>query len=531
MVGYLDKHHVAMITTLASLRRAAIICGVLPTAWLFLFYFLPLGTILIRAFDASILIDVLGNSGVRSVLWFTLWQATLSTALTLIVAFPITWACSQWNFTGKRFIVALVTVPFVLPTVIVAGAIRAVLPESLNSGVVGILFAHVIFNVAIVLRIVGARWQQEHPNTVAASRTLGATAWNTFSLITWPMIRSAVGNAVGIIFVFCFTSFGIIRILGGPRYSTIEVEIFIRAVQLGDTSVATALVVLQLVVVGLVLGLTMPRSLTPLKIVTYRPSWISDYPRQQKLVRSSVFATVLFVGTPFLVMFINSFRVDNNWSLSPWRHLFDGTLSPMGVNISKALGNSVLFASITVLITVPLALCLASISAYSTTHTARRLIAIVASAPLATSAVALGLGMIITFDQSPIDWRSHWFLLVCAHCTIALPLALRSLTAPLQSIPLSMRDSARILGASPLQTWWYVDIAIIRRPLLVAAGLSAAVSLGEFGATSFLTRTGNETIPTTIARLLGRPGDVVQSSGYALASLFVLLVIGAMINA
>ena len=531
MVGRMDKHHAAMMTTLASLRRGAILCCALPLVWLSLFYVLPLGTIFFRALDVSALIDTIGNSGIRHVLWFTLWQATLSTALTVIIAFPITWACSQWDFTGKHLVVGLVTVPFVLPTVIIAGAIRTLLPESLSSGVVGILCAHVIFNVAVVLRIVSARWQQVHPNTASASRILGASSWKTFWLITWPMLRSAVSSAVGIVFIFCFTSFGVIKVLGGPRYSTIELEIFIRAVQLGDTSTAVALVVLQLIVIGVVLGLTMPRNTASLKIITYRTSWIGDYPRQQTLVRASVFATILLIGAPFLTMFINSFRVRSNWSINPWRHLFDGTLRPMGVDVAPAMSNSVIFAAITIVITVPLALCLASISAYSSSHAGRRLITALASAPLATSAVALGLGMIITFDQSPINWRAHWLLLVCAHCTIALPLALRSLTAPLQSIPPALRDSARTLGASALQTWWHVDIAIIRRPLLVAAGLSAAVSLGEFGATSFLTRTGNDTIPTTIARLLSRPGDVVQSSGYALASLFVVLVIGVMSNA
>jgi len=527
----MDKHHAAMKQTLATLRRAALVGCVVPAAWLIVFYVFPLGNIFSRALSIDAFTDILGNSGIRHVLWFTMWQALLSTALTLIVAFPITWACSRWQFTGQRFVIGLATAPFVLPTVIVAAAVRATLPQQMSSGITGILFAHVIFNLAVVVRIVSARWQQAHPNTAAAARTLGASAWKTFWLVTWPMIRSAVVGAAGIVFMFCFTSFGVIKILGGPRYSTVEVEIFTRAVQFGDINTAVALVLLQLIVIAIVLGLTAPRDEFGKKIRVHRQSHIRDYPRQRRLVLASVYATVLFVGTPFVFMFVSSFRLHHRWSINAWRHLFDGTLDSMGVDVARAMSNSLFFATLTVAITVPLALCLACASAYSSSPSVRRLIAIFVGAPLATSAVALGLGMIITFDQSPINWRSHWFLLVCAHCTIALPLALRVLAAPLQSIPANLRDSARTLGASPLQTWRKIDLAIIKRPLLICAGLCAAVSLGEFGATSFLTRSGNDTIPTTIARLLGRPGDIVQSSGYALASLFVLLIVGVMSRA
>lgn len=248
-----------MKQTLASLRRAALVSCVLPAAWLIVFYVFPLGNIFSRALSIDSFADILGNFGIRHVLWFTMWQALLSTALTLIVAFPITWACSRWQFTGQRFVIGLATAPFVLPTVIVAAAVRATLPEQMSSGITGIMFAHVIFNLAVVVRIVSARWQQAHPNTAAAARTLGASSWKTFWLVTWPMIRSAVVGAAGIVFMFCFTSFGVIKILGGPRYSTIEVEIFTRAVQFGDINTAVALVLLQLIVIAIVLGLTAPR--------------------------------------------------------------------------------------------------------------------------------------------------------------------------------------------------------------------------------------------------------------------------------
>ena len=89
----------------------------------------------------------------------------------------------------------------------------------------------------------------------------------------------------------------------------------------------------------------------------------------------------------------------------------------------------------------------------------------------------------------------------------------------LRSRPDGWVEAAATLGASPAQAWWHVDVAVLRRPLIAGAGFAAAISLGEFGATSFLTRTGQETLPITIARLLGRAGDLPRAQAFALATI------------
>ena len=142
--------------------------------------------------------------------------------------------------------------------------------------------------------------------------------------------------------------------------------------------------------------------------------------------------------------------------------------------------------------------------------------------PIVISAVSIGLGIIITFDTQPFDWRGAQFMLPHAHALVALPLAMRVILPVLQAIPDSLRQASSVLGASPRQTWLNIDFKIIRRAAISAAAISATVSIGEFGASSFLARRGAETLPIMISRLLSRPGDSLQSQAFALATLLAI---------
>jgi thiamine transport system permease protein len=143
--------------------------------------------------------------------------------------------------------------------------------------------------------------------------------------------------------------------------------------------------------------------------------------------------------------------------------------------------------------------------------------------PLATSAVTIGLGMLITFDTWPVDWRASWWLVPLGHALVAVPFVVRALLGVLRSIPADRRAAAATLGATPLRTWWEVDVRAVRRPILAGLGFSAAISLGEFGATTILTRSGSETLPIAIGRLLGRAGALPQAQAFAMATILLLL--------
>ena len=79
-----------------------------------------------------------------------------------------------------------------------------------------IVAAHVFFNYAVVVRTVSTLWTHVDPRLEEAARLLGASRWRAFREVTWPLLRPAVTAAASIVFLFTFTSFGTVLILGGP---------------------------------------------------------------------------------------------------------------------------------------------------------------------------------------------------------------------------------------------------------------------------------------------------------------------------
>lgn len=510
-------------------RSVAVAAALPAVALVMAFVGLPVITIVSSALDPGALAELFTDPALRRVLWFTAWQATVSTAITLAVGLPITWAVSAHSWRGRRLVTGLVSTPFVMPTVVMALAVRSMLPSGADTGITAILVAHVLFNVAVVVRTVGPRWSTVDPELAEAARVLGATRTRAALDTLWPQLSSAVANAGAITFVFCFTSFGVVSILGGSSERTVEVEIFRRAIQVGDTGAAIALSVAQVAVVAVVLaafGRGAPASgrvrtrLRPLAEVT-------PGVRTATCVVAVVAAVVAVA--PLAAVALDSMRNDGRWSASGWRHLVDGSLRPLGVDIGAALFNSVVFAAVAAGIAVPAATALAA----GGTHLGRpgRVLGAVALGPLVVSSITLAFGIVLAFDTAPFAWRDDPWLLPVIHAMIALPLVHRIVAPAIGAVAPSQRDAARVLGATPLRAILDVDLAQSRRAVAAGAGLAAAVSVGEFGASTMLARSGSSTVPVVIGRLAGRAGDVPQQASQALAALMGLVVVGLMARA
>lgn len=223
--------------------------------------------------------------------------------------------------------------------------------------------------------------------------------------------------------------------------------------------------------------------------------------------------SIAFALVPILAIFRKSLISNSSLSTNAWREVLSNT------RILQSLITSLGYAVVTILIATTIALLAASSLAYNKNF---RFISALTSLPILVSAVSIGLGIIVTFDTQPFNWRGSQMMLPIAHALVALPLAIRAITPVLNDIPDSLRQASSVLGATNWQVWRTIDFKIVRRAIIVAAAISAAVSLGEFGASSFLVRRNSETLPVTISRLLSRPGDILQSQGYALASLLII---------
>jgi thiamine transport system permease protein len=424
------------------------------------------------------------------------------------------------------------TVPFVLPTVVVGLAFRVVLPASWVGTLAAILVAHVFFNYAVVVRVVGGLWGQLDPRTVAAARTLGASPWKAFRTVTWPLLRPAVVAASVLVFLFTFTSFGVVLLLGGPGTSTLEVEVYRRTAQLLDLPGAAVLAMLQMVLLGIVLLVSARVQASSAVAQALRaPGTAGERVRTagQRLVLGGVLVVaVVLLLVPMLALVVGSLRVHGSWGLAWWRAL--GSVDA-GTTGSVAPWASVVVSLRYAVVTSVLAVVVGGLAACAVAYAGRRgrLLDALAMLPLGTSAVTVGFGMVLAFSHPPLDLRSSWWLVPIAHTLVAIPLVLRTTLPVLRSVDPRLRQVAATLGAAPARAWRSVDLPLLGRALAVGAGFAFAVSLGEFGATAFLARTGTPTLPVQIATLLDRPGEVRYGAALALASVLMAVTVVALL--
>jgi thiamine transport system permease protein len=503
-----------------------------PLAFLTLFFAFPLAAIIergLRSGEGGSAVDVLTDPLTRDVLWFTVWQALASTVLTVAVAVPACYVLGTFSFHGRGLVRSLVTVPFVLPTLVVALALLAVLPERFERGWTAILIAHAFFNVAVVVRVVGGFWAQLDPRVSEAAATLGAGPWRRFREVTMPLLAPSVAAAAAIVFLFSFTSFGVVLVLGGPAYSTLEVEIYNQATRIFDLQAAAVLSLVQLACIALAIWvatrlearLAVARHQRPESEVL-RPARTG---REKIVVGVSLGALGLFLGAPLAVLVERSFAVGDGHSLEAYRALFDPT-SALLATPWEAIANSVLYATAAAAI----ALVVGGLAAFAIGEPhGSRLLDLSLMLPLGTSAVMLGFGFVIAFDTSPLDWRAQPWIVPVVQALVAIPFVVRIVAPTLRAIDPRQREAAALLGASPGRVRREVDLPIAGRAFAVAAGFAFAISLGEFGATVFVARPESPTLPVAIFRFLGRPGELNIGQAYALAVILMVVVAGSVL--
>ena len=506
-----------------------------PLVFLAVLFVWPLTLVLARGFgvDGSPLAplrDVVLDPYLRQVAWFTLWQAVASTALTLAVGLPITAVLSRLEFRGRRALEAATLVPFVLPTVVVGTAFVALLGRlapivDLRRTATAILLAHVFFNVSVVVRTVGGLWRHLDAGPVLAARSLGATPLRAFLQVTLPRLRPALTAAAAVVFLFTFTSFGVVLILGGPGRSTLEVEIHRATAQLLDLRTAAALSVLQLLaVVATLVAYDRTRRRTAARPLAR--AMLATRPligaRDRVAVAGAVLLLLLVQGLPIAALVERSLRVGDGWGLDHYRTLGAPTREAvLSVAPTLAVRNSLVLATAATVI----AMVVGTLAALAAVEGGRwgRVMDGALMLPLGTSAVTLGLGLLLAFRSGPLAGRGAVLLVPLAQALVAIPFVVRTLLPVLRGIDERLREAAATLGATPQRVWREIDLPIVSRAGLVAAGFAFAVTIGEFGATIFVARASNPTVPVAIHRALGLPGAVNLGRAMALSVLLAAI--------
>jgi thiamine transport system permease protein len=512
--------------------------ALVPLAVLGVFFVLPVVGMVGRGFlpdghlDVGGVLDVLTRPEIRRALWFTVWTSTVATATALVLGLPAAYALHRLAFPGRTALRALLVVPFVLPTVVVGVAFQLLIGSGgplaflgLDGSPVAIVAGLVFFNASVVIRVVGGTWESLDPRAGEAAAALGASPWRVLRDVTLPALRPAVVSAATVVFLFCATAFGIVLTLGGLRYSSVETQIYLLTTDLLDLQGAAALSVLQLLVVILLLLAAARARRTPDAAVARSRARLRRPSRTDLPALAATAALLLLVVGPLATLVAESLRVDGAWSLANYRALqTPGSHQALLVPVTDAVVNSLRIAVDATWMSLLLGLAVATlVTRRSRTRGERRLRAVLDGLfmlPLGVSAVTLGFGFLITLGRPPLELRDSPLLIPVAQALVALPLVVRVLVPVLGGIDDRLRQAAATLGASPARALLVVDLPVVWRPLLAAAGFAFACSLGEFGATSFLVRDDRPTLPVVIFRLISHPGDL--NYGMALAGSVVL---------
>jgi thiamine transport system permease protein len=531
----------------------------LPLIFLAIFYFYPL----FRILRLSLFVDeqltlrsigeILNRPFVWRVLWFTTWQATVSTLLTLLLGLPLAYFFARYHFPGKTILRALTTIPFVMPTVVVAAAFTTLAgnngilnawlqalfeldrpPLQITRSIWGILLAHVFYNVSVILRTVGGFWANLNPRLGEAAGVLGASPRRVFLRVTLPLLMPSILAASLLVFLFCFTSFGVVLILGGLRYATLEVEIYRQAVELFNLPVAAFLSLLQMLITFTVMAIyttlqartSLPLEMRPQQSTARRASHL----RTRLLLSVGMLAAIAFLLSPLLALAWRSFTLgDGGFTVQYYAELgVNRRQSAFFVPPVVAVRNSLIYAVastfLSLLLGIVSAYLLARPRARTASRATQRALAIldpIFLLPLGTSAVTLGFGYIISMGQL----RTSLLLVPIAHTLIAAPFVVRTFLPALRGLDPRLRESAAVMGAQPARVWWHVDVPMLFRAALVGAVFAFTISLGEFGATLLISRPDAPTMPVVIYRALGEPG--LLNYGQALAMSTILMLVSA----
>jgi thiamine transport system permease protein len=503
--------------------------AVAPAVGLVVFYAWPFVTLLAAVVDGTAAGDVMAKSSTWDVVWFTTWQAVVSTGLTVAAGIVPAHVVARFDFPGRSLLLGLLTAMFVLPTVVMGAAFLALLPGSLERSAGAVIAAHVAFNLAVVVRLAGSLWEHLPVDMEHAAATLGAGRWQVLTTISLPLVRPALTAAATVVFLFTFTSFGVIRVLGAAGTRTIEVEVWRRAMQLGDVGGAATLAVLQLGLLAVVLLWSTRAQRRHSRALDLLPAGGRRAPRpgrERVFVSSVVVATALVALVPLTALVVRSFRTPTGWTAAAWTDLGSREVRP-GLNVGIDPAGAVWTSLVTAVWATVFAVTIGGLASLAITAARRsgRLLDGGLMLPLGTSAVTIGLGMLITFDAAPVDWRASWWLVPVGHALVAVPFVVRICVGVLRAVDPAMTDAAATLGAGPVRAWRATVVPYLWRPLAVGGALAAAISLGEFGATSFLSRSGRETLPIAVEQLLSRTGTTLQNQGYALATILAVITI------
>src|SRR6056297_309536 len=445
---------------------------------------------------------------------FTLVQATLSAALSVLFAIPLARALARRQFIGRRLLVALLGAPFILPVIVAVLGLLAVfgqsgllnrllaplgVPEVQIYGLHGVVLAHVFFNLPLATRLILQGWLAIPAEQFRLAATLGMRPRAMWRSIERPMLQRIVPGAFAVIFVICLSSFAVALTLGGgPRATTLELAIYQSMRFDFDLARAAALGLVQL-------GLALTAGLVALKMTSvpvaakgldrHAPRW-DTAGRMMVLVDAAwIVLAALFLLTPLAMVVLNGVA----------------GLSDLGTSVWQSAGHSILVALGSTALCLLWALPLAT-----------RWGEWLGLAGIALSPLVLGIGLFLIVRPFANPFELALYVTATVNAFVSLPFALRILRPEAEAVRTEYTRLSQALGLSGWAWLRWVLVPRLRRPLGFAAGLTAALSMGDLGVIALFADPDRATLPLKVYQLMGAY-RMEQAAGGALLLLLLSL--------
>ena len=502
----------------------------LPFLFLGLFFYYPIAQVVERAlvqdnaWTLSKINDVLSSPHLISVISFTINQALLSAALSLLIGTALAYLLSNYRFTGRKLLKSLTIVPFALPPITVALGFVLVYGEQgllMNSimsifsldeppiqilySLQGIVLAHAFYNAPIVARFVSAAWERVPRKYTESASSLGASKLRQFIDIELPLLLPSILSGTLIAFIFSFLSFPVVLALGGSRFATIEVEIYLKA--LGgfiDYSGAAALALITLLIslffVFVFLRVERSHRITTGARALHTLKGILLKTRIYLLI--SIFV-VFFLG-PLLALIWDSITARTADGLHLTSEWFQAVLSPAySANVSASPLSSVLNSFGFAMASMLIALGLGIVVSLLLSKSRWKLLEMAAMMPIAISPVVLGLSYLWFFSRPPVALRGTWIAIVIVHAIIAMPFVIRAIRPALSQFDWRLTEAARSLGANNWRSTWEITLPLLKGSIAAGAIFAFAISMAEMSATIMLIGPELVTMPLSVYYLFG----------------------------
>jgi thiamine transport system permease protein len=475
--------------------------------------------------------------------WRVLWsfaQASITCALALLLGLPVAWVLARLDFPGRTLALRLLMLPFVVPTLVAALGVlalwgpRGLLGAPLAAAGVDLqetpwllLYGNLFFNLCVLVRAGVDALQQVSATRVAAARTLGASPWRAFWRVEWPAIMPWLVSALCLVFLYCFAGFGLALVLGGQRYATAEVEIYTLVAHELELGQASVLAVWMLGLTGLV---ALAYAFIERRLAA--PGRVSPVPRQRPSGAAQWLALWGAMGLLFVICAAPLLAVV--WLALQALLVGQGAAVLAEADTLAALWNTLRFSAVALALATALGLLHAlGVRALDAAAQARHagttpgLLALLwraaAFLPFVVSPVTVAFGLLLLYPQA----SASLVMLIAAYVLLAYPFVAKSLAAAFDGLPASIEQAAATLGAPPWRVFRRVTLALVAPALRRGMAFAAATALGEFAVTLFLARPEWSTLSTLIYQNLGRPGQAHLDAALVLATVLMLLALGA----